>query len=361
MKIGILSMQKIHNYGSFLQAFSLKKQLEDRGHDVYFVDIVPGRQVVAALPGLTKRDILKRIDRHIFSRIEHYFFMKKMFANHVNDYTKWLQTDKKLPAGEKYDLVIIGSDEVFNATAPSPWGFSTQLFGNVENAKRVVTYAASCGQTDYESARACGIDQQIGDCLRRLEAISVRDQNTYNFVEKIAGKQAQLHVDPVFISDYSAYIPQKTFHKPYMLVYAYANRISSKEEIKAIRTYAKKHGLEIVSVGMYQRWCKHNITATAFELLSYVKNAECVVTDTFHGTVFSIKFNKRFAAFIRPSNSNKLMGLLAQFGLTERAVDEAAHLEDVLHKQVDFAQPNCMLTDEQVRSAAYLDRVLAGG
>ena len=280
-----------------------------------------------------------------------------MAAIHISDYTTYLETDKKLPECEKFDLVIIGSDEVFNATTPSPWGFSTQLFGNVENAKKVVTYAASCGHTSYESALKYKIIDEIADSMKNLAAVSVRDENTFNFVKKITGQEPISNVDPVFISDYDKFIPEVSRKKPYLLVYAYANRINDEGEIKAIKDYAKKNGLEILCVGMQQRWCKNNISASAFELLGYVKNAACVVTDTFHGTVFSIKFNKKFGVLIRESNRNKLGGLLNHFNLMDRSISTPEMLEDVMEKPVAFDVVNAKIENERQRSYSYLDKI----
>ena len=160
MNVGILSMQKIHNYGSFLQALSLKKQLEARGHEVYFIDIIPGRQM-ASRSVAQGMSVFSKFDRYVFKRIENYLLSKKMAKIHIDDYQKYLETEKSLPSGQSFDLVIIGSDEVFNATVPSPWGFTTQLFGNVENAKHVATYAASCGSTTLASAEKCGIVEEL--------------------------------------------------------------------------------------------------------------------------------------------------------------------------------------------------------
>ncbi len=357
MKVGIISMQKIHNYGSFLQALSLKMQMEARGHDVYFIDILPGKQIATLDTAPVMKSTLAKFDKYFFKRIENYLLFKKMATIHISDYTTYLETDKKLPEGEKFDLVIIGSDEVFNATTPSPWGFSTQLFGNVENAKKVVTYAASCGHTSYESALEYNITDEIAESMKNLKAVSVRDKNTFDFVEKITGKEPVINVDPVFISDYDKFIPTVSRKKPYLLVYAYANRINDEGEIKAIKDYAKKNNLEILCVGMQQRWCKNNISASAFELLGYVKNAECIVTDTFHGTVFSIKFNKKFAVLIRESNRNKLGGLLNHFGLMERSVPSPEKLEAVMEKPIDFKVVNEKIKEERQRSYDYLDKI----
>lgn len=356
MNVGILSMQKIHNYGSFLQAFSLKKQLEARGHDVYFIDILPGEQIVSS-PTIQGTSVLSKFDRYFLKRVENYLLSKKMAKIHVGDYQRYLETEKTLPSGQRFDLVIIGSDEVFNATAPSPWGFTAQLFGNVENTKRTVTYAASCGSTTLGSAKEYGIVDDLRGAMQKIESISVRDANTAAFVEGILGVSPETHVDPVLISSFDEHIPTLPERKPYLLVYAYANRIDDAGEIAAIKAYAKKNKLDILCVGMQQRWCAHNISASAFELLAYVKNAACVVTDTFHGTVFSIKYNKRFVSLIRDSNRNKLGGLLGQFGLLSRSVNEIDRFDEIMQAPIDYAVTNEKIKGEQQRAYSYLDKV----
>ena len=357
MNIGILSMQKILNYGSFLQALSLKLQFESRGHNVYFIDIIEGRHIVISENKATPKSYLSKIDKYVLKRIENYILSKRMSKIHVSDYEKYLETNKKLPKGEKFDLVVIGSDEVFNATAPSRWGFSTQLFGKIDNADRIVTYAASCGSTTFESAKKYGIVDELADSMKNLERISVRDKNTYDFVNKITGHYAEINVDPVFITNYDRFIVPIKKRKPYLLVYAYVNRINNEKEISAIKEYAQKHGLDILSVGTQQRWCNNNIAANAFELLSYVKNAECIITDTFHGTVFSIKYNKKFAVLIRESNRNKLGGLLSQFDLMSRSVEDPRDMENVLSENIDYSAVNGYVKNEQERSYRYLDEI----
>lgn len=355
MKIGILSMQKILNYGSFLQAFSLKKQFENRGHEVYFIDIEPGRVICPAKA--EKMNICKKFDRYFLKRIENYLLDKKMSRIHIEDYEKFLETEKHLDDSDRFDIAVIGSDEVFNATVSSRWGFTTQLFGDIKNADRIVTYAASCGSTTLDLAKAYGIEKDIRDALQNVEMFSVRDQNSYEFVHGITKRSAVINVDPVFLADYDSYIKLPVRRKPYLLVYAYGNRINDEKEIKAIKSYAKKNKLDILCVGMQQRWCKYNIAANAFELLGYVKNAECIVTDTFHGSVFSIKYNKKFVTLIRESNKQKLGGLLKQFGLYNRAIFDMNMFENVMDSMIDYKNVNAIIHDEQEKSKRYLDEI----
>lgn len=358
MKIGILSMQKILNYGSFLQAYSLKKQFENRGHNVYFIDIEKGKQIVEI--NTEPLNIAKKIDKYFFKRIENFLLFKKMSKIHIADYTEFLETDKKLAGTEEFDLVVIGSDEVFNCATPSPWGFSKQLFGDIKNAKNVVTYAASCGSTNKKDAEKLNVTSEIKTAMENLKVISVRDENTADFVRNITGKEPLRHLDPVYITNYDEKIPMIKTKKKYLLIYAYSNRITDPAEILAIKKYAKEKNLDIICVGMQQRWCKRNIPANAFTLLSYVKNAEAIITDTFHGTVFSIKYNKKFITIIRQSNSNKLGGLLNQFGLTNRAVENPDDLKNIMEEPIDYKAVNEYIENEQIRTKEYLDKVCLG-
>lgn len=355
MKIGILSMQRIPNYGSFLQAFSLKKQMEERGHEVYFIDIIDGRKIVESTE--THASVVKKFDRYIVKRIENYFFYRKMLKIHEEDARKYLSIDKKIGNNNQFDIVIIGSDEVFNATIPSKWGFSTQLFGDILNTKSIVTYAASCGSTTFEKATRYNIVQDIRKYMQNIERISVRDKNTAEFVYMISDRKSEINVDPVFLTNYDRYIPKIKDRRPYILVYAYENRINNIEEIDTIKKIAQEENLDIISVGMQQRWCKHNIIANAFELLSYVKNAKYIVTDTFHGSVFSIKYNKQFITFVRESNTEKLRGLLEQFGLLGRAVSDITEVSSTLHTRIDWNRVNDLILYEQEKSKSYLDEI----
>lgn len=355
MNIGILSMQRIPNYGSFLQAFSLKRQMEERGHEVYFIDILEGKKIVESKE--IHVSIMKKFDKYLIKRIENCFFYRKMLKIHDEDARKYLNIEKKIAKDNQFDVVIIGSDEVFNATIPSKWGFSTQLFGEISNAKSVVTYAASCGSTTVEKAAHYNITQDIRNSLQNIERISVRDKNTAEFISMISDRKAEMHVDPVFLTNYDKCIPRIKDRKPYILVYAYENRINNIEEIDAIKRIAHEENLDIISVGMQQRWCKHNITANAFELLAYVKNAKYIITDTFHGSVFSIKYNKRFATFIRESNTEKLSDLLEEFGLSTRAVRNIKDVSAILHTRIDWDRVNDLIMYEQERSKKYLDEI----
>ena len=103
----------------------------------------------------------------------------------------------------------------------------------------------------------------------------------------------------------------------FCIVYSYYNRIHKKEEIDRIKSFCKKNKLEIVTVGAPQMWVKNHLVLTPFELLKVFKKASFVITDTFHGTIFSVRYSNKFAVLLRDSNKNKLFDLVCRLGIKD--------------------------------------------
>ena len=359
MKIGILTMHAVPNYGSFLQAYSLKRQMEQRGADVRFLRLKQGRQI---LPQPAGTDALAGklrpyLNRYALQMLLNRRKNRELNALHWQELRDYLCREPALPE-DVYDLAVIGSDEVFGCCSRTVWGFSRQLFGDIPNAKRVVSYAASCGPTTYEQTEQYGITDELRTLLGGFARISVRDENTREFVERITGRTPELHVDPVFLLDDTLPAPECPETKPFLIVYAYSNRITDPKEIRQIRRYARQKGLEILCIGQPQSWCRRCPVLSSFEVLSYFRAAAAVVTDTFHGTVFSILKNRPFAVLVRDSNRNKLEGLLRQFSLADREVTDRRSVDEILSAPVDYGRVNTFLNVERARSAAYLDAVV---
>ncbi|MEL0584275.1 MAG: polysaccharide pyruvyl transferase family protein [Candidatus Thiodiazotropha sp. (ex. Lucinoma kazani)] len=126
-----------------------------------------------------------------------------------------------------------------------------------------------------------------------------------------------------------------------MLTGPNTNRLDSEDKINSIKIYARSKGLKIISVGFYHEWCDYNLVLTPFELLSLFKNADSVVTDTFHGTIFSIISRKPFVSLLRyenkmGSNSNKLNFLLSQLGLETRIYNYTEDLDIQLNERIQY-------------------------
>ena len=365
MKISILSMQRVVNSGSLLQAYALRETLKALTDcEVEFIDYE--NTSIDKTIKEKKQPFLTQLLKDIKHTILPAYWPRMRAKRYVKNFTeKWRES---LPAlglhdelngfqGKRYDLAIIGSDEVFNLCQFSdrkvdiPWG----LLGEGLNAKRLISYAASCGQTTLEKLNAIGVEQRYGDLLKRFQAVSVRDENTFHVVETLSGITPQYHIDPVLLL--ADFPKEKTYQKlpyRYILIYAYTWRISSEDEIKAIKAYAQAHRLKTVCINCYHPWCDHTIACTPFALLQYVQDAEFVVSDTFHGTVFSIRENVPFAVLVRESNSKKLRFLLRQFGLENREAKMAEEIESILRQPIDFSIVNTRLDEERMKAVQYL-------
>lgn len=354
MKVGIISMQKVQNFGSFLQAYSLKNTIESLGHTCEFIDIKPGEKIISKEKN-SKINYLSKFDRYFVRRIRHYFFSKKRNIDFRTIYFKWLGLDESTNWDKHFDVVVIGSDEVFNCLQSKGWGLSPNLFGGGINAEKIISYAASCGHTTYNQVKKLGLEKRISSLLMNIEGFSVRDENTADFVKKLTGKEPLYHLDPVFIYNFQNELPKIKIKYNYIIIYSYDGRIKSEKEINSIQLFAKKNNLKIISAGLYQSWCDKNISASPFELLSYVRNAKYVVTDTFHGTVFSIKYNKQFATLIRCSNKQKLSDLLMRFGLESRKVLNVDFLSDILEQKIDYEPINNFIYKQNENSISYLN------
>lgn len=131
-------------------------------------------------------------------------------------------------------------------------GFTSQLFGNVKQAKSVITYAASCGSTTYEMLPD-DVKNIIKNCINRVTMLSVRDENSFEFIKRLSGISANIHLDPVVVGDFSNEIesidnPEKLPTK-YCVIYSYANRFDNGSEIAVIKSFCESHGMEIISLG----------------------------------------------------------------------------------------------------------------
>lgn len=371
MNICILSMQHVPNFGSLLQSYVLKKEIEQLGNIVTFLDIErieeddklrEGKYQTFPCDGhvggfLTK---LKKLDRYTVNRLR----IKAKNKQQTSIMEAFRVSSLGMGADGNdghYDCCVIGSDEVFNCMTKSNWGFTSQLFGNVRQADRVITYAASCGATVLEEIPEAVVNR-IREAFGNVFAFSVRDDNTRSMVSALTDKQVDEHLDPVLIGDFTEELSRtnlpENLPEKYCVVYSYYNRIHKKEEIRAIRDFCRKHQLEIVTVGSPQMWEKRHLVLTPFEVLRVFENASFVITDTFHGTIFSAKYADHFATITRESNKNKLGDLIERLGVQQHRVTSFDQLETAYVVRNDKERIAQLCSRERDRSIRYLQENL---
>lgn len=357
MKVGILSMQQITNYGSFLQAYGLKSIIEGLGHQVEFINIIPGEQLPQyRISRLHKiRLMLKRLKvKHPFKQLICTLKLHKRFD-------KEFKPELGVKPGnndQHFDVIVIGSDEVFNVAQTTWFGFSTQLFGESLNASKVISYAGCFGATTIEKLKELGIDKKIGELMKKMNAVSIRDKNSMDVVKSLTGKTPHLNIDPVIAYGFDTEVRLPKINDKYLLVYTYPGRMNDSKEVKAITEFAREKNLKIIAIANYFDWVDEVVTPHPFEVLGYFKNAQYIVTDTFHGAVMSLKYNKPFAVIIRDMNSNKLTFILEQFNLSSRIATTPEKLKPILSSEIDYKIVNDKIATEQESTLNYLNQEL---
>lgn len=364
-KVGIMSMQRIKNYGSFLQAYALKNMIEELGHKVEFVDYHVEEPIINS--EIRKNDkIIKAIktlegNAPLIQKIQ-YIIHKKDFGK---KYYKELGLTEKPNYNPDIDTLVIGSDEVFNCIQSNKnVGYSLELFGKNSNAKRKITYAASFGNTTLEKLEKYNKKEEISELLNNFDSVSVRDANSGKIIEEISNKRVVYNLDPVLIYDYMnkcTRIPDLKIDENYIIVYAYSNRIS-KEESQHIKKFAKEKKMKVYAIGGAQKCADKFIDCSPFEVLAYFKNAQMVITDTFHGSIFSIITNRNFVTIVRKSvgnnygNEEKLTDLLNRLNLGNRVVYNINDIDSILSENVEYENTNKIIKENKNIAIDYLKK-----
>ena len=312
MKIAIVTVyDSVVNFGSFLQAYAMSKVLESRGHEVFFVRRMPNDEILKRFNRLAKIQnsvsSKKGIKAKFLSQRSKYVIQREMDAN-KNRYkcslSDW-KSIKIIDPAEIEDcgiqLVICGSDEIWNIHNKDI-DLDFYSCGWVKHIPKLA-YAISSGNSKTsEYLNDPEFFNAVGDFCKILP----RDQMTQSLITDITNVKESIVCDPTLLLGQDGFTltnKGKEFGK-YILVYSY---FLTRKEKKFIKKYARYNGLKIISPCIYSSIADEVVYTSALDFPSLVFNAECVYTTTFHGTIFSLMFAKRFCALSRlPKVANLL-------------------------------------------------------
>ncbi|MBP2151680.1 polysaccharide pyruvyl transferase family protein [Xanthobacter flavus] len=305
MKAAILTFHCTPNYGATLQCYALFRFIEAEGWAVEVINYVPPHNLMQYFKSL----FLGR--RRSFGNFARVRAFEKFVASHIKLSGSPIFSSSRLTSlDDRYDIAFTGSDEVWKVDSMRKLDTSFYLSFLNPRRTRICSYAASASTvTDLRK-----YTDIVSNPLKRFHAIAVRDPSTAEMVEDLVGVRPIEVVDPTLIWDFNTenFPPIRT--APYVAVYAWL----SPSQMAATRAFAKRHGLEVVCVG-----CRNSAADASIinigpaEWLRLIKNASAVVTDFFHGIVFSLIFERPFYALIEPKKRMKLEHVLHLAGIPE--------------------------------------------
>ncbi len=348
-RICIVTWHKVPNYGAQLQAYALKRILEQYGCEVSYYNYirVTRKHNVYNMIKNPIKTIGNAMSRSQFKQNEQEYYRNK------NEILKQFLDIEFMEASleTKYDICLIGSDEIFSIFD----GYNAFQYGEGIIADKYVSYAASFGATDYGMLLFYNKKSKIKKLLKKFEYISVRDENSKQIVTRLIKQEPYIHIDPVLLWNWKEEISSYEGTKTNILViYSYGTHEISERIKMEIGEYSRNNNLEVVSVGYYHNWCKRNINISSLDFLECMYKAECIITTTFHGAVLSILFDKQFGVVTQSNNCEKLEYLLKEFDADNHVVTDC-NIERVLGIQQSFKE---LLEIKRSEAKEYLEKIL---
>lgn len=369
-RVGILTFHAYHNYGAVLQTFALMTYLRSIGLEVELINYV-SENTKTSTPlwrgwGLRSGRFLYQV-RCKLIRILHGRRLKAVMDRFRTEKllgaSPRLSFERLAEEASRFDCLIVGSDQIWNPAICDDDAYFLAFPGF--NGIRI-SYAASCGgPAAYNRIRPERQEQ-----LEKFHTITVRDQVTFEFTKRHGIDRAVRVVDPVFLPEVSAFQVRKPANLPdkYIVMFAFGG--DSDAAGRSFSAAAKKAlGLPLVAIISSEEtpaYLPHaDITLyaiTPFEWTSIFSNADLVITDSFHGAAFSIRFQKQFLVLIPdPTRGHRIVDLTSRYGLDGRIVKDADQVRTVLDKKIDYQQVNASVQRDIDLSQGILKNAVLSG
>ncbi len=327
MKTGILTLSAAENYGAILQASSLWKFLNDNYCETEIIDFVPdficGRYPLITLDKRSKKAYIKSLIYGL-AHLPIKILKKYRFKSYGIKYCKFSSSRYMRNYDvDCYDQYIVGSDQVFNLELTN--NDLNFFLPHIQDKTKVASYAASIGLNSITEIHEEAYKKYLSD----FEFLSLRESTAVKMISKLVpAKQIWRNVDSVFLhnSEYWKKVSARRIIKEkYILIYTFRDFDLAYDVADQLDESCIK--INISDELIKRRHDVENIKAVGpREFLSLINYAECVVTDSFHGTAFSIIFQKKFVVIPYTGTSSRMEDLLEYFGL-----------EDNLYKQRDIS------------------------
>ena len=384
MKILILTQPLHTNYGGLLQAYALQQILKGMGHDV----VTDRLGVVQKLPlwnralrflyHATQFYILKNYRyypyRYLFFSFNKESKAKRSIAINVERFVNihidtidlfTRSNENVINTVRQFDAIVVGSDQVWRATMSDiPTYFLS--FTKAINVKRIA-YAASFGTDDLNEYSK--MDMKIAsESIRLFDAISVREESGVHLCRDYFKIDAVHVLDPTMLLSKDDYLKliegEDSSCSTDMLLTYILDRVQEKNEIiNKIGNVLHLTSYENGPVKYFSNIIENNVSECIFPSVSRwlagFRDAQFVVTDSFHGTVFSIIFNKPFVAILNSERgASRFISLLSILGLENRLISTGGEVSEEHLRPIDYTEVNRILDDWKRQSINYITTYL---
>lgn len=378
-RVGIVTIVKVNNYGAELQAYATQKKLNLLGYDAEIIDYLyyrnPGHiSEQSSRPfypyplknrikewGLACIDSLERMFQTASQKKKAENFSE--FHRRFNRFSsvQYRRHSELFNNPPQYDAYCVGSDQVWNPRCYT--NLDAYFLDFAPKGKCRFSYGSSFGVKDVpDSAK-----EQYSHYLSQMDSISVRESSGIGLVERLCGKKATLVADPTLLLNHEEWldvaktvsnIPQRfilvyELHPiPYLM--EVAQRIAIQRNIPIVRLCkdesSKVNANNVINI----------VDAGPSEFISLFDNADCVVTNSFHGTAFSVNFHKDFFCVLTPTmgNNGRQESLLQRVGLESRLVYDNQQNDINAVPQINYDDVEKELESLRAESIQYIKEAI---
>lgn len=356
-KTAIITFHCVPNYGAVLQAYALQTKLKEMSSKAGIVDYRPSR-LTAEYKDISFYSIFS-VAGSLWS-LNSFRKKKKKFAQFENEYLDLIPCDERngtvILKDATPDIVFLGSDQIWNPDITH--GFDRVYFGDIiVNAPfRAASYAASIGKKNFTEEEKTG----FAELIQKVEDVSVREKEAQIMIEQEFGKKVKVVVDPTILAGKMCFesLAKPVPYKKYLLFYSLTGM---KESAAMADKVARYCGYELVELsGRRKPYIVPQHTtiydAGPIDFVSLFYNAEYIVTDSFHGTVFSLLFHKKFISLANKKRGGRITGLLEAVGLIHHCTDRFDR--EIVLEEIAWDEVDRKIEEMRADSIDYIMRVM---
>lgn len=369
MRIGILTITPNIGFGGNLQAYALKCVLEQMGHQVNIIQYTRYR----TLEDKTKfflKNLCKRIIRKQFVCLsynsEYAFRRQRLYQFHIDNlnFTREISKPKELQKliNNSFDTVIVGSDQVWRPKYV--YGIENYFFANIKHRIKKIAYAVSFGVDNWEFSPS-----QTEECkrlLRHFKYVSVREKSGINLIRERLDYDGPIYcdLDPTLLADkniYNKFISDAHRNHKYIFSYILDKNQDKQNFVELIGKETSQPILNFnTNAENSNAPLQERIAPAIEEWLSDLYYSNYVVTDSFHGCVFAIIFNKPFIVYVnKERGAERFKSLLSDYELLDRLCYDTCNIQaNIINKPIDWSHVNSKIRAKRAEVYNRLQKTL---
>lgn len=367
-KVGIMTWWHYCNLGTVLQVTATSRTVNKLGYEANVIKYFPHGKVITLNKDYKSLNrYIKKLEKKINRRKIKQFKdidREKAFEKYLNKHitlTKLCETDSHLYDLNNYiDAFICGSDQIW-----APSCFNSKYFLDfVEDTNKMIAYAPSIGLFKIEDHY---VRERMKECISRFKHLGIREEQGQKLIKDLCNKEAKVVLDPTLLlgqEEWNEIASKEIKDSNYILCYFLGNNTKSWNHIRLL---SKKTGLKVKVIPVFEedltRGFEIEKGVGPEEFLGLVKNASFICTDSFHGTVFSLIYEKPFYTYERFSNkdsnsqNSRIYNILKIAELENRIVKDKSNISEDLLK-CDFTKARKNIEQSKKASMNYLENAL---